>query len=245
MRDWKDASIKVGGRAKATALATVCGVLGLLPGETGLSFRVRRRDIRRRYSNRSRVLFKEALERYRGLPHLDLGANVGEYTTRLSASGSKVYAFEPDPWTAEKLRTNVRHLGNVEVIEAAAFVADDIVPMYRKNDFYDNPEINSQGTSIFAEKRNVENTQAFEARCVDFVRFLDSLDGNIGIIKMDVEGAEVALLDALLGWDGLSRIGAIFVETHETKIPSQRVDVDRLWRQTRGITKPSISLDWK
>jgi len=190
--------------------------------------------------------FDSALSAAHGKTAIDLGANVGEYTLRFAEVCQKVYAFEPDPWTADELRARVSHLPNVEVVEAAAATEDGELSIYRTPDFFDDPVKHSQSTSLVQDKINVDQEPAHMAKTIDFVRFLKGLQEPVHILKIDIEGAEVELLERLLGDPVCDRITHMFVETHETRIPTLAERTMRLREQVASRSgKTAINLDWK
>ena len=82
---------------------------------------------------------------------------------------------------------------------------------------------------------------------MNFVEYLDGLNPSvdIGVVKMDIEGEELDILDALLCRpDLLARIDSIFVETHERQIPDQRDRVSKLKTKVEYMCHPRINLDW-
>ena len=176
---------------------------------------------------------------------IDLGANIGTYTKKMAARVKYVIAFEPDPWARAKLRDNVSHLNNVRVEDAAVGTSEGKVLLYRHPQFDDNPLLYSESSSVIASKSNVVSKGAIEVRQVDFIKYLEDLDKDIGILKIDIEGAEVDLLEALFeNPDVLKRINYIFMETHETKIPSHKPRVQALRKKARGMKKPKFNLYW-
>ena len=103
----------------------------------------------------------------------------------------------------------------------------------------------SQSSSTVASKGNINSTDGIEVRQLDFLRYLASLDTEIGILKMDIEGAEVEILEALLTQpDLLNRICYIFAETHERIIPEHKSRVALLRERAQQIERPRINLDW-
>ena len=190
--------------------------------------------------------FAEAMRRSNGLTCIDLGANVGEYTRMLSATAKEVIAFEPDPWTCARLRANLSDLDNVRIENAAAGISDGTVLLYRHPDFDRDPEFHSQSTSVFASKANVAGRAAAAICQVGFIRYLRALDRDIGILKIDIEGAEVDLLEALFDEPALlGRIMYIFAETHESKIPGHSERVDVLRRRAAVCRRPLVNLEWR
>ncbi|NSX54707.1 FkbM family methyltransferase [Parasulfitobacter algicola] len=220
---------------------TTAFFLGHLPGKIGLKFR----KIHRRHTpSASMADLQAALAASEGKLCIDLGANIGEISKIMAKQASTVYAFEPDPWTAEQLRKNLISINNVEVVEAAVGVEDSTISMYRHNDFESDQITSSQSTSTFADKTNIDLNNAIEVQQIDFVRFLADLNTDIGVIKMDIEGSEVAVLNALLEAPILNRIDYIFVETHEKRIPDLEIPIDKLFRKVRKLKRPIINLNW-
>ena len=165
--------------------------------------------------------FKIAITRCEGLTNIDLGANVGIYTRILATGAKRVIAFEPDPWAAAELRSNLADLDYVTIENAAAGTSDGTVILYRHTRFAETPALYSQSSSVIAAKDNVCPEEAIEVAQIDFIAYLDNLQDTIGILKVDIEGAEVELLEALFGRpDLLRRVKYIFVETHESRYPA-------------------------
>ncbi|MEM9585558.1 MAG: FkbM family methyltransferase [Pseudomonadota bacterium] len=215
-------------------------LLSHLPGAPG-----------RKYANKYNVRgaqwqFMQAVRNSAGKVCIDLGANMGEYTRMLASTAKKVYAFEPDPWTCETLRTNLKDLDNVEIVEAAASTSDGTVQLFRHPDFDKDPTFNSQSSSLIATKSNISHDNAQEVRQVDLLKFMRDLDTEISVLKIDIEGAEVDLLEALLDdTELLKRIHHVFAETHETRIPGHEPRVAELRRRAYNIKKPNINLYWE
>ena len=190
--------------------------------------------------------FHMALKETSGLTSIDLGANLGKYTALMAEHASEVIAFEPDPWTASALRSNLAGYANVRIVEAAAAASDGAALLYRHADFEANPSLFSESSSLVADKQNVAQTNPVEVGQIDFIRFLRELNQDVGVLKIDIEGAEVDLLERLLKeTDLLGRLRYIFAETHETRIPHHRDRVLALREAAANIRTPKINLFWK
>ncbi|MEO1024889.1 MAG: FkbM family methyltransferase [Pseudomonadota bacterium] len=188
---------------------------------------------------------RRAVEECEGMTCIDLGANVGEFSEMMAARAGKVFAFEPDPWAHQQLVERVGRHENVEIIQAAAGLEDGHITLYRHKDFSDDPLINSQSSSVFVSKSNVTSEEAYDVREIDFLRFLREIDEDIGVLKIDIEGAEVALLEALFAEPRLfRRVRYVFAETHENKIPGQSEQVSRLKARARYTRRPVVNLFW-
>ncbi|MCY3828895.1 MAG: FkbM family methyltransferase [Rhodospirillaceae bacterium] len=215
------------------------GALRHLPGERGYRYG-------RKYS---RVVapseFQKAIARCEGLTNIDLGANIGFYTRILAAGAKRVVAFEPDPWANAELRSNLADLENVTIENAAAGTSGGTILLYRHTQFAEMPALYSESSSVVADKDNVCLEEAVEVAQIDFVAYLDNLQDSVGILKIDIEGAEVELLEALFGRpDLLRRIEYIFVETHEAKIPGHKSRVRSLHEAARVMRHPRINMGW-
>jgi len=81
-------------------------------------------------------------------------------------------------------------------------------------------------------------------RRVDFDANPARLDTDIGVLKIDIEGSEVALLERLLNDPVCDRIDHIFVETHERSLPELAARTDALRQAARFRTHPRIEMDW-
>jgi FkbM family methyltransferase len=218
------------------------GLMQHLPGELGLKYR---RKLRKLFAPAAEEAFRQALVGAKGGICIDLGANIGQHTRTMAAHAAKVYAFEPDPWTAQRLREALADLPNVEVIEAAAGAEAGTFPLYRTASFDADPVEQSQSSSLMAQKKNVDTSTAIEVSVIDFPAFLQKLDADVAVIKMDIEGAEVPLLEALFDHPVKSRIGHLFVETHESRIPDLLERTDALRARAAGMTRPVVNMDWK
>ena len=210
-----------------------------LPGKLG------RRYERKYMKLRARTEFEEAIHRSEGMMCIDLGANIGEYTRKMASGTKQVIAFEPDPWAYAVLQTNLADLDNVKIENAAAGTSESTVLLYRHARFEEDPALNSQSSSVISCKSNIIEEGAIEIQQIDFIRYLENLNEDIGLLKMDIEGAEVDLLEALFNRpDVLNRIDHIFAETHETRIPGHKPRVNELRERAKLINQPYINLYW-
>ena len=190
--------------------------------------------------------FEDAVRRSAGMTCIDLGANVGVYTRKMASGTKRVIAFEPDPWTVGVLEANVADLDNVRIEKIAAGTCDRTVLLYRHSRFEQDPIFHTESSSVVASKNNVALEKSVEVRQIDFIRYLEDIGEEIGILKIDIEGAEVDLLEALFDRsDILRRIDYIFAETHEGKIPGHKSRVRALRARAFRMERPYINLFWR
>ena len=176
---------------------------------------------------------------------IDCGANLGAITFVLAAGGAEVHAFEPNPDAFRILSAKVRHLPNVHLHQKAVLDKPGILTLYLHMNYGRNPERFSSGSSLIAEKRNVDDRSGIDVEVIDFPAFIKGLGRPIKLLKIDIEGAEYVLLNALIDADLIKRIEKVYVETHAHAIPSLK-DADtalRLRLKTLGLEE-KIDLNW-
>ncbi len=123
-----------------------------------------------------------------GAVTVDVGANCGLYTRKLSRLSRKVHAFEPSPKMAELLRRT--SASNVSVHELA--LSDQIgdaelfIPQ-------DNDEPVYGLASL--ERRHVADDQAVVATKVPTARLDAIVHEEVAFVKIDVEGHELNVLN--------------------------------------------------
>jgi len=175
---------------------------------------------------------------------IDLGANIGDVSEVLAATGAQVIAFEPDPYAFGRLQDRLGHLPNVRLLNMAAAERDGHLPLYRHPEFHKAPEKRSLASSLLAEHANVASTAATNVEIRDFIAFLTDLNRDIALLKIDIEGAEVALMEALLDHPVSQRIDTAFVETHEFALPHLAQRTRALKARTAQNARPTINWDW-
>lgn len=177
---------------------------------------------------------------------LDLGANKGEFTLKMGNTGAEVIAFEPDPVAFGALRKACGDMGNVTLHQKAVSTEDTQMLLRRDPNWTEkNALAHTVSSSIVHHKDAASETQGEMVDVVDLTRFLSELDRDIRIIKMDIEGAEWGILDALLGHPVLERIDTLFVETHERWNPARcRPLFEALQDKAEALERPYINLYW-
>ena len=217
------------------------------PGSIGQRFETRalwaQRQLRARSSGDE---FKNELARLnKESVCIDLGANVGEVSEQLAQVAGHVHAFEPGQWAFAQLKKRLGHLPNVTLHNAAIGVTDGKIILYEDPGFAERPEVYSQGTSAF---RSVlwQNglPAAFEVNVVGLSSFLQSLGKPVDLLKVDIEGADVELINALLDGPAAKLVKVMFVETHECQIPELRASTKILRKRLSSVITPKTYLEW-
>lgn len=214
----------------------------------GLAGHICNRKLKRRYCRRAVDSFAQVLaDTGRGDLCIDLGANVGTITAQMAASGADIISFEPDPDTFAALQANTAHLGTVTLHQKAAGAKAEQL-LLRRATRWDpaNPTKDSMASSIVRKDPGMSDENAVPVEVVDFPAFLRALDRDVRILKMDIEGAEWDLLEALLEEPVLHRIDCMFVETHERVDPQINIPrFNRLAARALALDRPYINLYWQ
>jgi FkbM family methyltransferase len=130
-----------------------------------------------------------------GSVFIDVGANAGYFSliaSKLVGRQGRVFAFEPNPSVASELKANLLRscVQNVSVEQAACSNSNSPVSLYISSNS------NTGKTSLFS--KNAKSKTRVTVPCTrldDFVadRNLDRID----IVKIDVEGAELMVLEGM------------------------------------------------
>jgi FkbM family methyltransferase len=131
---------------------------------------------------------------------LDVGANIGNHVVALHDLFAHVVAIEPNPEVAAALRLNVlsRRLDDVTVVECGLGGEDALLPFE-----LDPGNLGGAGFAVEGVSRAATpgvEPQVLRVRLGDEVvaEHVDP-DRHLGLVKIDVEGLEEAVIDGLSG----------------------------------------------
>ncbi|MEO1468109.1 MAG: FkbM family methyltransferase [Pseudomonadota bacterium] len=225
-----------------------------LPGADRLAAWQRRRGRHKRILAAERAFHNALLETGPGDICIDCGANVGDYTAHMARGGATVHAFDPDPAAFARLAERFAGRGNVVLHNTAVGAEAGRAVLHRDPGLGDTGQGETgQGdtgqedlaatvsSSLLDQPRLAGGV---EVEVIDLVAFLDGLDRAPSVVKLDIEGAEVALLERLFATDHVTRIGHLFVETHEWQMPALRARTLALVREVEARGWRHVTLDW-
>ncbi|MBP7555181.1 MAG: FkbM family methyltransferase [Chitinophagaceae bacterium] len=136
-----------------------------------------------------------------GSPYIiDCGANIGLSVIYIKKMypGAQIVAFEPDPVNFDLLNKNVKNfnLDSVELKKEAVWIADTT--------------LNFDGEGSMSSK--ISEEQGKGANLVKACRLRDYLNRTVDFLKIDIEGAEYAVLKDC--HDQLKLVNNLFLEYH-------------------------------
>jgi FkbM family methyltransferase len=176
---------------------------------------------------------------------IDCGANVGKFTVPMAKSGATVYAFEPNPDAYAQLLKATAGYPNVKALQAAATTEAGPVKLFLHRYSEDDPVHFSSGSTLVAGKRNVREDHYTMVEGIPFAEFVRGLGGRVRLLKMDIEGAEVAILNRLLDEGLHEKIDQVFVEVHDRQNKSLAEPTRLLRERLAALGAGHIRLDWR
>jgi FkbM family methyltransferase len=138
---------------------------------------------------------------------IDCGSNIGMsilYFKKLYPE-SKLIGFEPDHETFKLLTTNINdnHLGNVELHQVALSNRESDVGLYSKRS-----RSGSLNMSLFKSAEMTEENKVVASRLLNYIK------SEVDLLKIDIEGAEVMIIQDLIDANKLQLIRQLIIEYH-------------------------------
>ena len=188
--------------------------------------------------------FLQTLELPEGSLALDCGASVGDVTAVFREKGMRVHSFEPNPLAFAHLAKRFADDADVTCHQAAISGQDGTAQFYPHEDLSEESLHTANGSSLLEFKSNVLKERAMDVEVIDLSRFIDELDCEIEVLKIDIEGAEIEAVNRLLDTGSYKRAKRILVETHERKITELQEPTEALRQRISAMGIESICLDW-
>lgn len=187
--------------------------------------------------------FRRALKGLgRGKVAIDCGANIGAYTVILARTGAEVHAFEPNPHAFGELSKRVKRYSNVFLYNKAVSSHDGRANLFFHKEVAEDPIYHSTSASLEKNKSNIDDNNYAEVEIIDFGNFVEKI-GRVDLLKMDIEGHEIEVLNCLIDRGLIENIGSAFIELHDRDHPALKFETDKLRSK---MTKVGIhfDLDW-
>lgn len=162
------------------------------------------------------LIFREAFRKWQadGMPHtynqfpnlgrddtvLDFGGFRGDWTAAIvEASGCKAIVFEPHPRFANQIRERFAGNSDITVVEGALGVEDGLI------------QLTDDGDASSSKRIKDANVMGRVIRARDF---LETIEGDFAVCKINIEGGEYDLLPAIIQCGAISRIKVLQVPFH-------------------------------
>lgn len=178
-----------------------------------------------------------------GAVALDCGANIGDVTDVLARRGLTVHAFEPDARCADALRSRFLDHARVVIHQCAVDAKAGKANLFRVGAAAD-ADIGKTVSSSLVQQEFHDSEATHYVEVVDLLDFAASLDTRPAMTKMDIEGAEVGVLERLLDSSDPELLGEVFVETHEKYMPHLRERTQALRERVEKDNLRYIHLNW-
>lgn len=167
----------------------------------------------------TKVLPKEFIQHVRRLRSsdiaIDLGANIGAISEYLARSGCRVYAFEPNSAAFSELERIAEKYDNIDARKQVAGIANTTQKLFLHENSVGAADHLTQSSSLLANKPNVSQKNFELVDSINFSDFVFSLYQNIELMKIDIEGYELELINNLIDTGAIHKINFIYLETHE------------------------------
>lgn len=143
------------------------------------------------YEKYETEFFKKLIKK--GMVVVDIGANIGYYTllaARLAGEEGKVFAFEPEPYNYRLLCRNieVNKYRNVIPARKAIFSKTGKIEL-----FLDTGNLGGHSLS----EANVDNGASIIVEATSLDDYFKNTDHKIDVIKIDVQGSEMEVLEGM------------------------------------------------
>ena len=173
---------------------------------------------------------------------IDCGANTGQETIPWAEKGAEVHAFEPHPECFRILKEKTASYDKVYLYEKGVWHRNSTMKLYLREGAGETDV--SESSSLLKSKPNVDEDSYVKVEIIDLVEFIRELDKRVDVLKIDIEGAEVELVQKIIDTKVYETIGLILVETHE-QIKEISEDIQRLRTLVSELGIDNINMEWR
>lgn len=171
---------------------------------------------------------------------LDCGANVGDASALLLKRGVTVHAFEPDPMAGDLLSERFGKDPNFTLHRVAVGAWPRRAALYRMQD----ASIGDTEASSLIDRGTEFHGSSVDVEVIDLFAFVDSLGRRVETLKLDIEGAEIELLERMLDEKRWTQFDIVLVETHERFSEDMDDRLQAIRTRIAGNAIDNIDLTW-
>jgi len=199
---------------------------------------------RRRSTHKLDEKFLEYLELSQRDIVIDCGASIGDTVDVFRRKGALVHAFEANPMAVEALKKRFKEDDMVVIHEAAVYDRYGTANFYFHEELSESTLKTANGSSLLKVKGNVNKESPCQVRTIDVSDFIEKLESRVAVLKVDIEGAEIEVVNHLLDTGVYKLCSHILVETHERKIPELLKPTELLRKRLKDMRVENINLEW-
>ena len=117
---------------------------------------------------------------------------------------------------------------NIVIYNKAVAAQRGVIKLVRPEKFDENPISYTVGTGAFKSTLNGSRGEVVECEVEAFNDVIIAIGRKISVIKMDIEGCEVEILENALICPILEKFDKMYVETHEAQMPQLRKRIKKI-----------------
>jgi FkbM family methyltransferase len=172
-----------------------------------------------------------------GMNVVDIGAHIGYYTvlaSRLVGENGKVWAFEPEPRNFSELQKNVCLNNDNNVVYFKSAVGDT----FKTSSLFYSTKWSGECSLVDIKQRPKDSIS------VEVVSLDEALkDRKIDVIKMDVDGGEIMVLDGARKLIEQSPNLVMFAECWKYGLEGANHTLGDYWNKLKGLFKYIYQID--
>ena len=159
---------------------------------------------------------------------IDCGANIGAITSKFARTGAQVYAFEPNPACFSVISKRFSLTPNVTCFNKGVMDKTCALELVTRDPHGKWDEIDVSVGSTVMLNQIPPGFSRKSIECIDLSEFIFSLNQKVRFIKLDIEGAEIPVINGLIDTKAIDRVDLVLAETHEKQLPLLRDETDRM-----------------
>jgi FkbM family methyltransferase len=179
---------------------------------------------------------------------IDCGANIGDVTSMFARSDATVYAFEPNPLVYGVLAKRFSAMRSVHCINKGVSDRERLMTLSTPLPHERFDKLDVTITASFVEGAmhpEAYGVQETDIDCIDIHKFVESLSHRVRLLKLDIEGMEVVVLNRLMDTGAIDLIDLVVAETHDHVIDNLKESTNALRSRVRAAGLESrVRLDW-
>jgi FkbM family methyltransferase len=176
---------------------------------------------------------------------IDCGANIGAVTSKFARTGARVYAFEPNPLCFSVLSRRFSLTPNVTCLNKGVMDKKCALDLVTQDSHGKWDELDTSPGSTVMMGQPPQGFSSTQVECINLSEFVFSLNQRVRFIKLDIEGAEIAVINGLIDTTAIDRIDFVLAETHERQLPFLREDTEQMKLRISDCgLQDKFRLDW-